>query len=73
VRAFGDLWYRDEVRVFVEGIWADSRWQEAAPLAQDVNPGDPTGGPRRRPRRNYTILRHAFDSVNSAEKALIHA
>jgi hypothetical protein len=30
-------------------------------------------GPRRRPRRNFTILRHAIDSANSAEKALFHA
>ena len=33
----------------------------------------PTSGQRRRPRRNFTILRHAIDSANSAEKALIHA
>jgi hypothetical protein len=32
----------------------------------------PTSGQRRRPRRNFTILRHAIDSTNSAEKALIH-
>jgi hypothetical protein len=30
----------------------------------------PTSGQRRRPRRNFTILRHAIDSANSAEKAL---
>ena len=40
VRAYGDLWYRDEIRVFVEGIWAHSRWHEAEPLLQDVNRGD---------------------------------
>jgi hypothetical protein len=28
---------------------------------------------RSKPRRNFTILRHAIDSANSAEKALIHA
>jgi len=28
---------------------------------------------RRRPHRNFTILRHAIDSANSAEKALDHA
>jgi len=33
----------------------------------------PTSGQRRRPRRNFTILRHAIDSANSAEKALIRA
>jgi hypothetical protein len=33
----------------------------------------PTNGQRRRPRRNFTILRHTIDSTNSAEKALIHA
>jgi hypothetical protein len=32
----------------------------------------PTSGQRRRPRRNVTILPHAIDSANSAEKALIH-
>src|SRR5262245_4913630 len=26
----------------------------------------------RKPRRNFAILRHAIDSANSAEKALIH-
>jgi hypothetical protein len=31
-----------------------------------------TSGQRRRPRRNFTILRHAIDSANSAEKALDH-
>jgi hypothetical protein len=31
----------------------------------------PTSGQRRRPQRNCTILRHAIDSANSAEKALI--
>ena len=33
----------------------------------------PTSGRRRRPRRNFRILRYAIDSANSAEKALIHA
>ena len=32
----------------------------------------PTSGQRRRPRRNFTILRHIIDSANSAEKALDH-
>ena len=32
-----------------------------------------TSGQRRRPRRNFTILRRAIDSANSAEKTLIHA
>src|SRR5262249_24743561 len=30
----------------------------------------PTSGQRRRSRRNFTILRHAIDSANSAEKSL---
>jgi hypothetical protein len=33
----------------------------------------PTGDRRTRPRRNFTILRHAIDSANSAENALIRA
>jgi hypothetical protein len=32
-----------------------------------------SGGQRRRPRRNFTILRHAGNSANSVEKALIYA
>jgi len=30
----------------------------------------PTSGQRRRPRRNFTILRHAIDFANLAEKSL---
>jgi hypothetical protein len=33
----------------------------------------PAGGQRRRPRPSFTILRHAIDSANSAEKAWIKA
>jgi Alginate export len=40
VRAYADLWYRDECRVFVEGVWADSLWQDLAPLPPDINRGD---------------------------------
>ena len=40
VRAYGDLWYRDEFRVFVEGIWGDTFWQDLAPLPPDINRGD---------------------------------
>ena len=40
VRAYADLWYRDELRVFVEGIWADSLGHDLAPLPPDVNRGD---------------------------------
>lgn len=40
VRAYADLWYRDQFRVFVEGIWADSYWHDLAPLPPDVNRGD---------------------------------
>jgi hypothetical protein len=32
-----------------------------------------TSGQKRRPRRNFTILRHAIDKANSAEKSLIYA
>jgi hypothetical protein len=32
-----------------------------------------TSGQGRTPRRNFTILRHAIDSANSTEKALIRA
>jgi hypothetical protein len=50
-------------------------------LATFVDPTDarravarvgPTNGPWRIPRHNFTILRHAIDSANLAEKALIH-
>jgi fibronectin type 3 domain-containing protein len=37
----------------------------------NLTPG--TGGQRRRPHRNFTILRQAIDSANSAEKALIQS
>lgn len=40
VRAFGDLSYRDRVRVFGEFIWADSFSEELNPAAIDVNRGD---------------------------------
>jgi hypothetical protein len=33
----------------------------------------PASCQRRRPRRNFTILRHAIDAANSTEKALIRA
>ena len=39
-RAYADLWYRDECRVFVEGVWADSLWQDLAPLPPDINRAD---------------------------------
>jgi hypothetical protein len=43
---------------------ADARWAVARV--------GPTSG-QRRPRRNFTILRHTIDSANSPEKASIHA
>lgn len=39
-RLYGDLWYRDEFRLFVEGIYADSFWQNLAPLPIDINRAD---------------------------------
>jgi len=40
VRAYGDLMYKDLLRVYAEFIWADSFREELAPLATDVNRGD---------------------------------
>lgn len=36
-RAWADLWYRDQVRLFAEGMWVDSTGEELAPLPIDVN------------------------------------
>lgn len=40
VRMFGDLMYGDRVRLFGEFIWADSLWEDLAPLPIDENRGD---------------------------------
>ncbi|MBX7106800.1 MAG: alginate export family protein [Gemmataceae bacterium] len=39
-RLYADAWYRDEFRVYVEGIYADSFWQDLAPLPIDRDRGD---------------------------------
>lgn len=40
VRTYGDLMYGDRLRVFAEFIWADSLFEDLAPLPIDVNRGD---------------------------------
>jgi hypothetical protein len=51
-------------------------WQSKG-LHEKPSRGEKTGllpcRPPRPPRRNFKIQRHAIDSANSAEKALIHA
>jgi hypothetical protein len=39
-RVYGDLWYRDQFRIYVEFIGADSLWQDLAPQPIDVNRAD---------------------------------
>lgn len=39
-RLYSDVWYRDEVRFFVEGIYAGSAWQDVDPMSTDRNQGD---------------------------------
>jgi hypothetical protein len=39
-RVYGDLWYRDWFRVFVEGIFANSFGQKLPPAAIDINVAD---------------------------------
>jgi hypothetical protein len=39
-RVYGDVWYRDLVRVYAEFIYANSWNQDLAPLPIDVNQGD---------------------------------
>lgn len=39
-RAYADLWYRDVFRVYVEGNYTDTYWQDLAPLAIDRSRGD---------------------------------
>lgn len=40
VRTYGDLWYKDVFRFYVEGIYADSAWQDLPPQVIDRNKGD---------------------------------
>jgi hypothetical protein len=40
VRQYADLWYRDQLRVFAEFLYADSSGQSIAPLATDIDRGD---------------------------------
>jgi hypothetical protein len=40
VRMYGDLWYKDVFRVYVEGIYADAFNENLAPLPIDRNRGD---------------------------------
>jgi hypothetical protein len=40
VRVYGDLWYRDTFRVYVEYIDADVLHESLAPLPTDINRGD---------------------------------
>jgi hypothetical protein len=40
VRAFGDLWYKDIFRIYVEFIYAESLNQNLPPVLIDVNLGD---------------------------------
>ncbi len=39
-RVYGDLWYRDQFRVYAEFLYADNRGQELTPLGIDANRGD---------------------------------
>jgi Alginate export len=39
-RVYGDLWYRDQFRVYAEFLYADSGGQDLAPLGIDVNRSD---------------------------------
>jgi len=40
VRTYGDLWYRDDFRLYLEGIFAASAWHDLAPLPIDQNRAD---------------------------------
>lgn len=39
-RVYGDLWFRDDFRLYAEGIFAWSDWENLPPLAIDENYGD---------------------------------
>lgn len=40
VRLYGDLWYKDCLRVYGEYVWADSFGEALAPVPPDVDKGD---------------------------------
>lgn len=40
VRMYGDFWYNEGLRVYAEGVWADSFGEDLAPLGIDVDRGD---------------------------------
>ncbi len=40
VRLYGDLWFRDDFRVFAEFLGAYSNWQDLPPLVTDVDRAD---------------------------------
>ena len=40
IRTYGDWWYRDEFRLYVEGIFAASAWHDLPPLPIDQNRAD---------------------------------
>ncbi|MCE9529522.1 MAG: alginate export family protein [Planctomycetes bacterium] len=40
VRTYGDLWYKDQFRIYAEFISASSFWQNLPPLRIDQNPAD---------------------------------
>lgn len=39
-RVYGDLWFRDDFRLYAEGLFAWSDWENLQPLAIDENYGD---------------------------------
>ena len=39
-RLYADLWYKDCFRIFAEGLYADSFWQDLEPLPIDIDRGD---------------------------------
>ena len=39
-RVYGDLWYRDQFRVYAEFLGAYSSWQDLPPLPPDQNKAD---------------------------------
>jgi hypothetical protein len=39
-RVYGDLWYRDQFRIYAEFLYADTGGQDMAPLGNDINRSD---------------------------------
>jgi hypothetical protein len=56
-----------------EADWSEAVSVDETDARRAVAGVGPASGQRRRLRRTFTILRHAIDSANSAEKALIKA